>query len=554
MILRPRQEEFTKSCIEALKLHGNTLGVAPTGAGKTVMLSAVCDGIRPKNALIVQHRDELVSQNRDTFRLINPKTKTDLMVADRKNFLAEGCTFGMVQTLARNIDRMQPIDLLAIDECHHVAANSYQVIIDKARELNPKVRLFGVTATPMRADKKALTNAFSNVADIISITELIQAGHLVRPRTFVIDCGLQEELRGVRRTTADFDMNQVEEIMDQSPITSRVIDEWRKVAGDRRTIVFASTVEHAQHVTDAFKAAGVKAELVHGAMGDADRRGVLKRLDRGETQVVCNVMVLTEGFDCQPVSCVVLLRPCSHKSTMLQMIGRGLRKVDPQRYPNVRKDDCIVLDFGYSLLTHGTLETDIELVPKKGTGMKTTCPSCKTEIPANVRECPVCGETINEPREGGEADEREELVEFGMTEIELIESSPFRWEPLFDGCVVVANGLSAWAAVVNYGNRWFAVCRADADKRTVIVADEHDKVSALSSADDFLRMHGDRSNARKSRSWLSLAPSDKQREMLGLDTFAPVSRYRASCLITWRFSEKQIQKTIQTHCYNKIAA
>jgi len=67
-------------------------------------------------------------------------------------------------------------------------------------------------------------------------------------------------------------------------------------------------------------------------------------------------------------------------------------------------------------------------------------------------------------------------------------------------------------------------------------------------------MHGDRSNARKSRSWLSLAPSDKQREMLGLDVFAPVSRYRASCLITWRFSEKQIQKTIQTHCYNKIAA
>jgi DNA repair protein RadD len=548
MILRPRQEEFTDACIEAIKKHGNTLGVAPTGAGKTVMLSAVIGKMKPKSCLVLQHRDELVSQNRDTFRKINSEIRTDLMVADRKNFLSAGTTFAMVQTLARNLDAMRPVDLLAIDECHHVAADSYQRILERARVLNPLTLMFGVTATPMRADKRALTGAFSNVADIISITELIQGGHLVRPRTFVIDCGLREELRGVRRTAADFDMSEVEEIMDKSPITDRVVSEWKKLAGDRRTIVFASTVEHAQHVTDAFKAAGVKAELVHGAMADGDRKAVLKRLDRGETQVVCNVMVLTEGFDCQPVGCVILLRPCSHKSTMLQMIGRGLRKVDPQRYPGIRKDDCVVLDFGYSLLTHGTLETDIELAPKKGEAKKITCPECKTEIPGNVRECPICGFEINPaPRDSGEKSERDSLVDFGMTEIELIETSPFRWEPFFDNVVVIANGLTAWAALVNYAGRWLALGKSEEGDmpRPLLLANEADKVLALSSADDFLRDHGDKSNARKSRSWLSLPPTDKQRALLNIDPFQPMSRYRASCALTWRFNERVIRNIVE---------
>jgi superfamily II DNA or RNA helicase len=544
MILRPRQEEFVTACVESLKQHGNTLGVAPTGAGKTVMLSAVAGRIKAGSTLILQHRDELVTQNRETYRAVNPTIKTDLMVADRKNFLASGTTFAMVQTLARNIESMRPVDLLGIDECHHVAADSYQRILERARQLNPNTLFFGVTATPMRADKRALTNAFTNVADIISISELIQSGHLVRPRTFVIDCGLREELRGVKKTAADFDMSEVEQIMDKSPITDRVIDEWRKVSADRRTIVFASTVDHAQHVTDAFKSAGVKAELVHGAMADGDRKAALKRLDRGETQVICNVMVLTEGFDCQPVSSIILLRPCSHKSTMLQMIGRGLRKVDPRRYPGIRKDDCVVLDFGYSLITHGNLETDIELAPKKGEASKLVCPECRTEIPSNVKECPICGfEIIPKERDSGERAERDELVEFSMTEIELIETSPFRWEPFFDGVVVIANGLTAWTALVNYGNRWLAIGKSEEGdmQRPILLADEADKIMALSSADDFLRDHGDKSNARKSRSWLSLPPTDKQRAILNINQFDPMSRYRASCALTWRFNERVIR-------------
>jgi superfamily II DNA or RNA helicase len=111
------------------------------------MLSAVSGRIKKPNILIVQHRDELVAQNRATFKKVNPDIRTDLMVADRKNFLSERATFAMVQTLARNLDDIKPVDLLVIDECHHVAADSYQKIIERCRELGDPM-IFGVTGYP----------------------------------------------------------------------------------------------------------------------------------------------------------------------------------------------------------------------------------------------------------------------------------------------------------------------------------------------------------------------------------------------------------------------
>ncbi len=112
--------------------------------------------------------------------------------------------------------------------------------------------MFRVTATPNRGDKKGLRPVFSNVADQISIGELIASGHLVPPRTFVIDVGAQEALKSVRKTVDDFDMKAVDAIMNQAPITDAVIRHWREKAGDRQTVVFCSTVDHARNVTEAF--------------------------------------------------------------------------------------------------------------------------------------------------------------------------------------------------------------------------------------------------------------------------------------------------------------
>lgn len=540
MILRPRQKAFVEKCHAALDQYGAALGVAPTGAGKTVMLSAAAS--RYKRTLILQHRDELVSQNRKTFTAINPRMRSDLFTADRKNW-GVNATFGMVQTLVkeRNLATMPSnLDLLVVDEAHHVAAASYQRIIEAFKEQNPEGHILGLTATPQRSDRKALIGTFPVVADIIQLAELVQGGFLVRPRGIVMDLGLKSELDRIPKTS-DWDMDQVAEVMDKSPLNDRIVKEWKTQAGTRRTVVFTATVAHAEHLCQAFVEAGVAAIVVHGEMGSADRAATLKGFDEGRYQVILNVAVLTEGWDCQPVSCVVLVRPCSSKSVMLQMVGRGLRKLDPERYPGQTKSDCVIMDFGYSLVTHGNLEADVRLIQKAkdsepGEAPEKTCKGCGMKLPISVMICPICGyeDKIS----------RGILEEFRMTEVELLDASPFMWESLFDGLVLVANGMQAWAAVISFGGNFWAVGAVEGQRvQKIDVSD--DKILAISSADDFLRSNGDTSLCRKTRSWLNLPPTAKQLQLLGSSaSMFNMNRYRASCLLTWNFNENKIRTRI----------
>ena len=552
MKLRPRQADFVHRCNYALAERGNTLGVAPTGAGKTVMLSSAIKYFRrdgqPFRALVIQHRDELVNQNRATFKRVCPDSASDVYAADRKRW-SEGVTFAMVQTLGRedNLATMPAMDLVVIDEAHHVAADSYLRIIDRAKALNQKVCILGVTATPQRADKKALVKVFDNVADVISIKELIDAGNLVRPRVFVIDCGLRGELANVRRTVSDFDMSEVEKIMDKQAVTSRVISEWREKAGDRKTVVFCSTVDHAEHVTQAYCDAGIKADMVHGGLSDTARRKTLSDFERDKFQVLVNVAVLTEGWDCQTVSCVVLLRPCSYQSTVKQMVGRGLRKVDPEKHPGVIKSDCVVMDFGYSILNMGGFETDVILDPVKGPTKMKPCPGCGMQVPLAVATCPTCDYVFDGvARRQKEAEERGVLEDFQLTEVEILELSPFRWESFWDGAVTIATAMTAWACVVQHDEKQYAIGGHDGQAGATIIGVTGDRLQAIASADDYLREHGDKDSARKSKRWLNEPPSEKQLNLLGLDPMSSggMNKYRATCALTWKFKERHVRAKV----------
>jgi len=582
MQLRPRQSAFVDRFTEALVLHGNTLGVAPTGAGKTVMLSAVASD---KNGwdgpiCVLQHRDELVGQNRKTLFAYNKAMPSDIFTADRKRWVKDGVTFAMAQTLSRadNLASMPPLGLLLIDEAHHSASDSYLRTIDTALKVNPSCKIGGVTATPNRGDKKALKGVFSNCADQITIKELIETGFLVRPRTFVIDLGVTSELRGVRKTAQDFDMSEVERIMDHQVLNERVVDEWKKAAGERLTVVFCSTVQHANHVCDAFQAAGVTAAVIHGDMSDGERRATLQALNTGEIQVVVNVAVLTEGWDQQTIGCVILLRPSSYKSTMIQMIGRGLRKVDPERYPGVTKDDCVVLDFGTSVLMHGSIEQEVYL---EGEGTK-ECNSCQAIVPTQCQECPICGAEF--PKEVietdtktckacgtennvfartciacgekfGEDKEKSELADFRLSEIDLLQMSPYRWESMFEGLAWVACALEAWAIVVQYDGRWIALGGKKGEPMRLL-GDSAEQVLSLTSADDYLREAGDLDMASKTKRWLSMPPSDKQLQHLGLTPLNSMglTRYRAACCLTWKWNERAIRRRLEDHANPRLAA
>jgi superfamily II DNA or RNA helicase len=546
MLLRPRQKVFVERSLAALGTHGNTLGVAPTGAGKTIMLSAVVQGSIAGTAAkvaVLAHRDELTAQNRTKFGRVAPTIETSVVDAGQKCWAGQ-VTFAMVPTLTRaaNLEAMPALDLLVIDEAHHAVADSYRRVVDQALSLNPACRVYGVTATPNRGDKIGLRQVFSNVADQIRLGELIASGHLVPPRTFIIDVGVQDELRAVRRSGDDFDMAEVARVMDTVPVTDAVIRHWTEKASDRQTVVFCSTVAHAEHVARAFNAAGVPAAVVSGEMPDSERRSVLAAYASGEVQVLVNVAVLTEGWDHPPTSCVVLLRPSSFKSTMIQMVGRGLRTVDPNEHPGIVKRDCVVLDFGTSSQIHGCLEQDVDLDgPGTGTGdaPTKTCPECEAEIPIAVMECPICGHLFT-PRERSAP-----LADFVMTELDLLKRSSFQWCDLFgDDAALLANGFHGWAGAFFMNGTWHAVGGARGEQTRLLAMGE--RLVALAAADDWLNTHETDETAHKSRRWLREPPTERQLAHLppSLRADLGMTRYHASALLTFKFNRHEIRRLV----------
>jgi len=554
MILRPRQAEFVSRVRVALDKEGNTLGVAPTGAGKTVMLAAAAPPDIYERLLVLQHRDELVGQNRRTYHKLHPRAVSGVIDGRDKQF-RRPIVFAMTQTLTKdkNLEALGAVQAVAIDEAHHAVAPSNVKILEFIKGKNPGVHILGVTATPARGDNKGLRAVFSNVADQIQIGELIRAGHLHRPRTFVVDLGVRDALNGVRRTAMDFDMDAVAQIMDKRPLNEEIVRHWREKAGDRLTVGFCSTVGHAEHVCEAFTAAGVRAAIVSDRMSSADRSDILKRFERREIQVLLNVAILTEGWDCPPVSCVLLLRPSSHKSTMIQMVGRGLRTVNAEQFPGVVKADCIVLDFGTSTLQHGSLEQDVMLDgkdKKPGEAPTKECPSCMAVVPLSVQECGICGHEFPGSGGGLDEDEKDGIGGFGMVEVEILEASPFKWEDIWgDGGICVACAFQSWGmALWAFGN-WHAIGGSeDAGIHLLGTFGPEGRTLAIATADDWLNEHGDKRDAGKAKTWLALPPTDKQLNILKTtkaEAFAAkLTRYGAACRLTWKFNERGIRSRL----------
>ena len=551
MLLRPRQKDFVERSLVALKANGNALGIAPTGAGKTILFSEIIGqyikGTKAKT-LVLAHRDELTDQNQTKFSWVNPSIETSVYNSKTKDWGGQ-VTFAMVQTLfaSDNINSMPKIDLLVIDEAHHAAANSYRTIINHALALNPSCIIFGVTATPNRSDGKGLREVFSQVSDQISLGELIRSGHLVTPRTFVIDVGVKNQLSSVKKSGADFDMSAVDQIMNQRPINNAVVDQWLEKGEGRQTVVFCSTVQHAEAVTEAFRNRDVRAETITGQLSSADRSNILDRYARGDVTVIVNVQVLTEGWDHPPTSCVVLLRPSSAKSTMIQMVGRGLRTVNSEQHPGVIKSDCIILDFGTSSILHGTLEQDVNLdgVETEGVALTMTCPECAAVVPLASQECPMCGYDFRTERD---KDAPELVSSIAMMEINLLNRSSFEWVNLFaDHSAFISAGFDAWGGVFFYQGHWYSIGGKKGVNPKVLSVGKH--INALAAADDWLNQNETEDAAHKTKAWLTEEPTEKQISILEnhLKLDFNLTRYEASAHITFKLNKQKIIDIIAEH-------
>jgi superfamily II DNA or RNA helicase len=534
----------------ALADNDNTLGVAPTGAGKTIMLSKVISNFYEQNpnlrACVLAHRDELTAQNEEKFKWVNPAISTSIVDSYGKSWNGQ-VTFAMVQTLARehNLKSMPAVDLVVIDEAHHATAPSYKNILDYAYKVNPNLKLLGVTATPERGDKSSLGQVFNNCCDQIKIGELILSGNLVRPVTFAIDMGnVTEKLKALKtRSKGDYSDDEVASILDSEPLNSEVIRHWREKAGDRKTVVFCSNIAHAKNVTNSFNTSGIPAALITGEMTKEQRSLVFDNMTKGAIQVIVNVAVLTEGWDYPPISCVVLLRQSSFKSTMVQMIGRGLRTIDPSIYPDLIKKDCVVLDFGISTMLHGSLDQMINL-RSKNKGFK-ICPLCKKKIPKEAEECPLCNAELiaQEQVEDKKKTAKTVLSNFEMAEIDLLGSVNFHFTE-FEDDSLLASGFNTWSYVHRKGDIWVAVGRAQQknfmnhdsvpDIPTRVIY-QGGKLEAIAVANDFLSLYEKEETAMKSAKWRNEKPTERQLNILHpiYKTSNSLTRGDASSIITY---------------------
>jgi len=321
MNLRPYQVEIVDR-IEAAIVRGErrVLMVAPTGSGKTVIASEVMrrHAERLEPAAFLAHHDELLTQAHDKLKRFGVDAGIIKSGRDRElrpQARVQVCGLQTLHARAIRTDRMKlpPASLLVIDEAHHVRSKSYQSII----QAFPDAAVLGMTATPCRGDGRGLGNVFDTIEECPSTARLIELGFLVPARIFAPP---PPDLRGVRvMSTGDYDIGQLSGRMD--PLVGDFVEHWLRHAERRRTIAFAVDVKHSIHLTAELCNSGVRAEHLDGTTPKLEREQILERLARGETEVVCNVGVITEGFDCPDVGCIAIARPTRSLGLFRQMTG-----------------------------------------------------------------------------------------------------------------------------------------------------------------------------------------------------------------------------------------
>jgi len=338
MELRPYQQE-ARTAVESEWEQGNdrTLLVLPTGCGKTIVFAKISeDRVRQGDrVLILAHRGELLDQAADKI-----KTATGLICSTEK--AEQSCldsqsqwfriTVGSVQSLMRQsrLDRFDPdhFQTIIIDEAHHAVSDSYQRVLDYFSG----AKVLGVTATPDRGDMRELGSVFDSLAYEYTLPRAIKEGYLSPIKAVTIP--LKLDLSGVGIQSGDFKPGDLDTALD--PYLYQIAEEMKKYCSDRKTVVFLPLIKTSQKFRDILNASGFRAAEVNG--NSDDRAEILEDFDKGRYNVLCNSMLLTEGWDCPSVDCVIVLRPTKVRSLYCQMVGRGTRLCEG-------KEHLLLLDF-----------------------------------------------------------------------------------------------------------------------------------------------------------------------------------------------------------------
>lgn len=478
--VRPYQRRALDS-IEQAEKEGirRPLLVYPTGTGKTVIFShALKERAERGRGLVLVHREELAAQTVDKIKMVAPELTTGIVKADRDELDAD-VVVASVQTAHRDkrlaalieSGRRSPFGTVIVDEAHHAPAPTWTKVLRGMgawSEFGPLT--VGFTATPERDNGKTL-GVWERVVSYMSIREAIygdrkngeEGGYLV-PILPAVVVETKMDLGKVRKgSDGDLSGGDLGKALEDAGAIEQIADAYKEHAADRKGVAFTPTIATAHHLAAELCKRGIPAEAVDGSTETELRRAILRRLKTGETQVVVNCAVLTEGFDEPSVSCVVVARPTRFHGLYVQMVGRGTRL-----YPG--KKDLMVLDIvgasnRHELIGLVDLGLDMDDPRKKPEGPteKQKCPSC--EVPCDFPEhrCRLCNRYLPATIALAGGTRHENCKAQGGGKVDVFGASRLAWLPLPGGAYCLTAGkevvvmapvsTDAWRLATYEGNR-----------------------------------------------------------------------------------------------------
>lgn len=423
MNLRPYQIRTLDYTWDALQGKMNVLITAPCSAGKTILFSKIIQRLLRENpsfrALILVDREILVTQSADKLRRVAPELALSVGIicssVTPTKHVHLPVTVASRQSLINHLDRFPPVQLVICDEAHLLGIphdddpvpDQYAQIISKLKDYNPRMRLLGCTASPYRLGPKGgyiyghrnrsdARPYFESVDAKITTRELLDGGYIA-PLTGMVraDDTITADLSSVSVIGGEYNLGQLSNVMCRAHHVQSCIDAWKQYASERKkTLVFCTTIEHAEAVSAAFNDAGIGAMAIHSklpAMVEMDRMDALKT---GRSKVFTSVAKLTTGMDVVDIDCIIMARPTKSTALWQQCVGRGQRLAPG-------KTDCLVIDLVGATWTFGSdmdnLIVQVPLEARSGEAPTKICPgvdgdgiSCGKSVHASLKYCPHC--------------------------------------------------------------------------------------------------------------------------------------------------------------------
>ncbi|MCC7407355.1 MAG: DEAD/DEAH box helicase family protein [Phycisphaeraceae bacterium] len=418
LTLRPYQKEAVEAVYRHLReREDNPCVVIPTGGGKTPVIATICsDAVSLWNGrvLILAHVRELLEQAREKLERVCPQIDVGIYSAGLgRRDVSHPVILAGIQSVYQKADRLGHFDLVIVDEAHMIPPGDstggggegmYRRLLADMRRINPQLRVIGLTATPFRMSSgpicvPAPEGILNSICYEVGVRELIRDGYLspLKSKAGVMKADLSDlHIRG-----GEFIAGELEERMDQDLLVYEACKEivGHVTAGSRRScLIFTAGVKHGRHVAKMIEqVSGEECGFIDGETAGVFRDQMIQRFRQGGEKglrYLCNVNVLTTGFDAPNVDCVALLRPTMSPGLYYQMVGRGFRTCPG-------KADCLVLDFGGNVMRHGPVDAiRIEDPHRKGSGSPPVkeCPECHALIATGFQACPECGFAFPSPK------------------------------------------------------------------------------------------------------------------------------------------------------------